>query len=210
MTHSIAAIAAIVALLLSLGFLLWERQRLKDRIRAVESRLTRVRRKFDWLSAQQRFLEQILNAISDPIFVKDAQHRFIFVNDAQCRLSGRARWEVLGRTDEELFPKRRADVSSRADDRVLASGEEDINEEQIADIAGARRTIITKKTRYVDGQGRRYIVGISRDAAGTGRVPERAESAPPRSRRQAEAAESIRIGAAPQRHDDAARVAPAP
>jgi len=38
------------------------------------------------LKANQLFLDRLLNAVSDPIFVKDRQHRWIALNDAFCRL----------------------------------------------------------------------------------------------------------------------------
>jgi PAS domain S-box-containing protein len=212
------ATSGIVLFSLYLGFLLWDRRRQKHRAHVAEARRARLRRKFDALSAERQFLDQVLNAIVDPIFVKDAQHRFIYANEAQCRLSGRARWEVVGRKDDELFPKQQVDALWREDDRVLATGQENISEEQITDAAGALRMIVTKKSLYVDEDGRRYIVGISNDiaqrkeaveavrrrnAAWGDRLPESiAELAAPRSRQAEAIAQRKSIGAALRRYDD--------
>jgi PAS domain S-box-containing protein len=43
------------------------------------------------LSASRNFLNRIIDSIADPIFVKDRQHQWIYVNQAFCRLVGH-RW----------------------------------------------------------------------------------------------------------------------
>jgi PAS domain S-box-containing protein len=111
----------------------------------------------------RQFLEQILDRISDPIFVKDREHRLFYVNEAECRLSGRPREQLIGKTDYDFFPKEQVDIFWRQDDFVFETGKENVNEENITDSDGALRTIITKKSRYIDETGRPYIVGIIRD-----------------------------------------------
>jgi two-component system, NtrC family, sensor kinase len=109
------------------------------------------------------FYFKILNSISDPIFVKDRQHRLILVNNAECRLAGHPQDELLGKTDYDYFPKEQVDVFWEKDECVFETGEENINEEQINDTAGECRTIVTKKTLLTDAQGNKFIVGIIND-----------------------------------------------
>jgi PAS domain S-box-containing protein len=109
------------------------------------------------------FLGQILHAIGDPVFVKDRQHRFILVNDSFCAAVGRTRPELLGRSDYDFFPKAQADVFWQRDDLVLQAGLEDVNEETITGAGGVVRTIVTKKTRFTDGDGTSFLVGVIRD-----------------------------------------------
>jgi PAS domain S-box-containing protein len=45
----------------------------------------------------------ILNSISDPVFVIDAQENWVYVNDACCRLLGHSRERLLGRQNAELL-----------------------------------------------------------------------------------------------------------
>ncbi len=111
----------------------------------------------------KEYLHKIVNSISDPIFVKDRQHRFILVNDAECMLAGRQREEILGRTDYDFFPKEQVDVFWGKDEAVFETGEEDVNEEEIRDAEGGIRTIVTKKTLFTDKPGNKFIVGIIRD-----------------------------------------------
>ncbi|MEN3364158.1 MAG: hypothetical protein V7606_1432, partial [Burkholderiales bacterium] len=142
-------ISAFIALTLATGVLLYNRRSLLSRVRGSD--------------AERRFFEQILNSISDPIFVKDRHHRLVYVNDAECRLSGLTAKEMIGKIDYDLFPKEQADALLRKDDAVITTGEEDINEGSIAKTDGMLRTIVTKKTRYVDVDGQAYVVGIIRD-----------------------------------------------
>jgi PAS domain S-box-containing protein len=41
----------------------------------------------------------IIDCVGDPIFVKDRDYRFVFVNDAACRMFGMPYKRWLGKTD---------------------------------------------------------------------------------------------------------------
>ncbi len=115
------------------------------------------------LSESKDYLHKILNTIADPVFVKDHEHRFVLNNDAYCALTGRPREQILGKTDRDFFPTEQVEVFWKYDRDVLESGVETVNEETLTDARGAVRTIVTKKTRYIDPTGRRFIVGVVRD-----------------------------------------------
>lgn len=112
--------------------------------------------------AHQHLID-IFNCITDPVFVKDSQHRLVFVNDAECRLAGKSRQEMIGRTDYDFFPKEEVDIFWKYDDYVFDTGQESVNEETITDAQGTNRIIVTKKTLYVDEAGNKFLVGIIRD-----------------------------------------------
>ncbi len=109
------------------------------------------------------YLDRIINAIGDPVFVKDDQFRFTLVNDALCALLGRPREEILGKTGLEFLPSDQMDHFLEVDRKVLSSGVEDLCKELLTAYDGRVHTIVTKKTCYVDGQGARFIVGAIRD-----------------------------------------------
>jgi PAS domain S-box-containing protein len=110
-----------------------------------------------------KFLNDIINKIDDPIFVKDEKHRWVFLNNKFCELMGRPCSKVIGKTDHDFFPKEQSDVFWRQDEKVFNSGEADVNEEKIT-WQDEERIISTKKTMFEDpSTGNRYIVGIIRD-----------------------------------------------
>ena len=117
------------------------------------------------LKKSREFLDRVINAIADPVFVKDAQRRFVLVNDALCAMVGRPREELLGRDGDDMFPKEQVEVFRTMDAAVFDTGAENVNEEALSDLAtGAVRTIVTRKTLYVDPEGNKLLVGIIRDA----------------------------------------------
>jgi PAS domain S-box-containing protein len=111
----------------------------------------------------REFLERIINAVADPIFVKDGQHRMLLVNDALCALLKVSREHVLGKGDTEFLPPAQAEIFYRQDDLVLKTGHENVNEELVTDSEGKVHVLITKKTLWHDSDGRPYLVGIIRD-----------------------------------------------
>ena len=125
------------------------------------------------LAESRNYLDKIINAAADPIFVKDRQHRWVLVNDACCHFAGRKREELLGKSNYDFFSKGEADIFWAKDEAVFNTGKENINEEQYTGADGAVRIIITKKTLYTDEKGERFIVGIISDITGRKRVEEK-------------------------------------
>ena len=110
------------------------------------------------------YIANIINAIGDPVFVKDEQHRFALANDPHCALAGCSHDELIGKTDVAFFPSEQVEVFWEMDRQVLSTGQENVNEESVTDArTGETRTMITRKTRYVDPNGNRFVVGVIRD-----------------------------------------------
>lgn len=105
-------------------------------------------------------LYQAVDSISDPVFVKDRAHRWVFLNDACCRLIGHAREVLIGKTDFDFFPEHEARAFWEKDEIVFNSGQENINEECLTDKEGNKQTILTKKARYIDSHWQYFLVGI--------------------------------------------------
>src|SRR5690242_1743009 len=109
------------------------------------------------------FLESILEALPNPVFVKDEQHRWVLLNDACCRFIGHGREELIGKSDYEFFPRSEADEFWRKDDLVFATGAVNENEEHFTDAAGHHHVIVTRKTLHTGVDGRRFLVGVITD-----------------------------------------------
>lgn len=116
------------------------------------------------LQESRDYLYKIINSIGDPLFVKDRQHRMTLVNDAACKLFGRSKEEILGKTAYDLFPsKETAEMSWIKDEEAFKSGAETTNEETNTYAPGVTLTVLVKKTPYKDNAGNHFLVSLTRD-----------------------------------------------
>jgi len=125
--------------------------------------ITEIKSKEAAITESRNSLEKIINAIGDPVFVKDRNHRWVLLNDALCRFMGQIREKLLGKSDYDFFTKEEADIFWLNDELVFSQGIENINEERITDTSGQVHIVITKKTLYTDNSGNPFIVGVIRD-----------------------------------------------
>ncbi|MEO8685912.1 MAG: EAL domain-containing protein [Devosia sp.] len=108
-------------------------------------------------------LRSLVDAVPHPIFIKDAQTRWVVVNEMMCQLMNRGYDDLVGRFDEAFFPREQIDVFRSNDLHVLATGEINENEELFSDGEGRLRTIVTRKKRVVLTNGVRLLVGCITD-----------------------------------------------
>lgn len=114
-------------------------------------------------SNSENVLISILDNSPDPIFVKDEQHRWVYVNKKFCELIGLPEEEIIGKSDYDFFPKAQADVFWEKDEQVLTQGTDNENIEQITESRGLTLTISTKKKLFQDLEGKKLLVGTIRD-----------------------------------------------
>ncbi|MEA5627907.1 GAF domain-containing protein [Nostoc sp. UHCC 0251] len=120
--------------------------------------------------SSQAFLWSILNSITDPIFVKDRQHSWVFVNDALCQFMGYERAELIGKSDYDFFCKTEADVFWERDEQVFITSLTDEHEELITDCQGETQIISTKKSLLYDEVGNSFLVGSIRLIASKNKI----------------------------------------
>jgi PAS domain S-box-containing protein len=105
------------------------------------------------------FLAAIVDAIPNPVFVKDSCHRWVIVNDAFCRLMGRAREELTGKSDFDVLDVAAASAAFEEDDGALA-GEEPVVVERMTVMRDGRNLWLLKTKRAVRlPDGTAYVVG---------------------------------------------------
>ena len=115
------------------------------------------------LVASRNYLDKIIQAIPDPVFVKNRAHQWVLFNEALCRLMGKEATDIRGKSDYDYFPPEEAKVFWEQDELVFTTGQESVNEETLTDGHGHRFTIVTKKSRYTNEQGEPFLVGVIRD-----------------------------------------------
>lgn len=98
-------------------------------------------------------LTQILDALPYPVFVKNAQHQWIYGNAAFEALIGPV--DYIGKDDRAFFPPEQVKAFRTADRRVFA-GEEVVKEEEI----GSNLFALTRKVPLMLPDGSTGLVGI--------------------------------------------------
>ncbi|MDP6546896.1 MAG: PAS domain S-box protein [Phycisphaerae bacterium] len=118
----------------------------------------------DALKQNHSLMRTVLEGISDPIFLKDRESRYILLNTATARGLGRSSVdEVVGTDDTAHLPVELALKLQDKDRQVMMSGESEDLLEAI-DVAGSTRFYRTTKSTYHDDEGNVLgVIGIARD-----------------------------------------------
>ncbi|WP_276169067.1 PAS domain-containing sensor histidine kinase [Zobellia alginiliquefaciens] len=109
------------------------------------------------------YTQTVLDHMGDSVFVKDAQSRLVIVNDAFCKMMGLSRKDILGKTLAEDFAPEEAESFLKVDQQVLESGIESVVEEKITVRGGKSKIISTRKSRFIDEKGHKFLVCVLRD-----------------------------------------------
>lgn len=118
------------------------------------------------LSQERTLLRQILDAVPDPLYVKDTGLRYLLVNTAGLRARGVTTSDhVVGKTAFAFYPREMAEVFDTEDDAVMRTGIPLVNREQrVTDINGRERWQLVNKVALRDPDGKvTGIVAIGRD-----------------------------------------------
>jgi PAS domain S-box-containing protein len=122
-------------------------------------------------------LQQVLDNSSALIFAKDPRGRYLFVNREFERIARRSSAEILGRTDEEVFPPEVATRFRYNDLRVLHE-KRAFEFEEAGDFGLGLRTYLAAKFPLFDASGEAYAVcGVATDISDRKRLEEALSSA---------------------------------
>jgi PAS domain S-box-containing protein len=102
-------------------------------------------------------LQQVLDNTSALVFAKNRRGRYLFVNREFERITGRPSPDVIGRTDDEVFPPDLAARFRHNDLRVLQEGHA-IEFEEVTEFGGVRRTYLSSKFPLLHADGVAYAV----------------------------------------------------
>jgi len=108
-------------------------------------------------------LHSVLDLIGEPIFVKDENFKFVIANKALCTILGMKESDILGKTLGESLPKDQMKHFLAVDKKVLDTGEQNISEEPLTGKGNKILTIITTKTRLIDENGNKFLIGVIHD-----------------------------------------------
>jgi PAS domain S-box-containing protein len=170
------AIGGVIAFLLFWStYLLVDRsERLQEGIREKTSTITRLNKELqEELSARReteaRFAS-FMRYLPALVFFRDAEGRYVYVNEAWERLTGKTAQEVLGRPVGEVLPPEEARTILDEDAQILRGEELLWNQERLV-LDGRESWWIASKFPVRDAQGRVHLVGgISIEVTGRKRA----------------------------------------
>ena len=147
-------------------------KKLENEIAELKTQNKNLRKQIGLLSEEEKkeiesetlkYTHTILNTMGDPVFVKDNQSKLVFVNDAFCEIFGLPRHEILGKTLAQNVSLDEQKSYVKIDKQVLLDGIENINEESLTVGKSSTKIICTRKSRFIDRNGEKFLVGVIRD-----------------------------------------------
>lgn len=97
------------------------------------------------ITSSVEVLQAILNAVPNPVFLKNRSHQLVVVNNALCEMMCRTRDEIIDNPEAEPIPDDQREVFWGVDDQVFATGQPSENEEVVTDGTGSLRVVVTRK-----------------------------------------------------------------
>ena len=149
---------SLLVIVLSAGLLHLHRRREQSLVQHV--------RKEEILQESERYLRQVIDLVPHRLFVKDAEGRFLLVNQAAAAAYGLSVEAMTGRLQRDLHVDPGQLTQMLADDRtVIESGCIRLNpEERFTGADGIPRTLRTTKIPFrLSGHGETAVMGLSID-----------------------------------------------
>ena len=124
------------------------------------------------LLQQVAMLKAVIEGIPDPVFVKDTEGRYLFLNSAAAKVIGKPIGEIIGKDSYQIFPRDAADRLKKLDAETMSRHERIENEIRV-DVRGRTRTMISTRSPYVDEDGEiAGVIGIAHDVTDQRRAEE--------------------------------------
>ncbi len=114
------------------------------------------------LIEQSHVMETILDHVDSHIYMKDAEHRYLYANRQVQQLFGRSLSEIVGRSDRDFFSGEVLEAMWSFDEEVLRSGANIQREELVPGTDGELRCFLSNKLTFRQN-GELCLIGFSTD-----------------------------------------------
>lgn len=117
----------------------------------------------DALWQKNRFIQQVIDTDPNLIYVKDAEGRFVLVNQAMADLHRMTPQELVGRNSAELFPNKEQFEPYLKMDREVIETRRQVVAINPNWLSGKERWFLSIKTPMVQPDGTLHVLGIALD-----------------------------------------------
>ncbi|WP_175781826.1 EAL domain-containing protein [Burkholderia anthina] len=171
------AVGTVVSVL-AIGHDITDRKRAEAEQRSQYEEILRLNGRFEkkaqeLVEARARLLN-VLHTIPDMVWQKDAEGVYLFCNHAFERMTGRREFEIIGKTDYQLFSEEQADFFRARDRAAIEARRISIHEESVTWSDTGERTLLeTRKVPLFDAKGDvTGVLGVARDVTERKRIEE--------------------------------------
>lgn len=133
------------------------------RVSGIHMDITKRKKAQKEMEETKQFQDLIMSNIPDLLFIKNKEFKIVQANPALLNLYPEdIRDSVIGTTTVEEYNKEEAEAFLEQDRIALKEGYSEI-EETLQFPDGEVRTLLTKKVRFQNSEGEKFILGIARD-----------------------------------------------
>ena len=147
-------------------------KKLQNRLKDLENTNEQLKREIEALRRaesdaiyEQGLIQTLFDEIPAYLYFKDKNRRFVHASNFFCKLFGCGLEGIIGKKDEDLFPKEIAEETTADDRRVIESGIPLVNKEEGGESIGdGGHWVLTTKMPWRDNKGDIIgLFGISKD-----------------------------------------------
>ncbi len=114
------------------------------------------------VEVSRNFLNEIIDSIPNPLFVKNRQHQWVLVNKAYCNLTGIAKENILGKTDHDFLNAVDATHYVKLDEEQFLDEKETVRESTEIDPNGELKNLLIKKNLFTS-RNSQFLIAVLTD-----------------------------------------------
>ena len=116
------------------------------------------------LAHSRDFLNKTINAVPEPLSVKNSDLNIVLANDAFCETHNVKHEQVIGKNADEALPHSYSPEAIANEQQVFATGEKHARFEAFVDVNNEQFILSTYRSKFQDQESNQsYVVAISRD-----------------------------------------------
>ena len=115
--------------------------------------ITSLKLMHDLLTDKVIFIQQLIEAMPNPVFYKDTDLKYVGCNKAFEEMLGVSQEQIIGRSVYDLWPKDLADKYSQMDNELLKNPGAQVYESRVQNKNGLRRQVVFYRATYKDPKG---------------------------------------------------------